>query len=102
MAYATVYLSNGVEVKKAPVGFSWTMFLFGFFVPLLRADWVWFVVMLVLGLLFWWIPAVVIAFFYNKIYLKSLFDKGYKIHKSDEITDEKLKNYLGYVNLPGK
>lgn len=102
MAHSTIYLTNGTEVKKAPVGFSWTVFFFGFFPPLFRGDWIWFAVLLLLGLLFWWIPAIVVAFFYNKLYIKSLFEKGYKIHDSSQITDEQLKNYLGYVNLPGK
>ncbi len=107
MAYATVYLSNGVEVKKAPVGFAWTVLLFGFFVPLFRADWLWFVALLSMQVLSWVffpiaIVCIVMAFFYNKIYMKSLFEKGYKIHNSDQVSDQKLKEYLGYLNLPGK
>jgi hypothetical protein len=102
MARATIYLTNGNEVKKVPVGFSWTMFFWGFFVPLIRADWLWAIAMFILAIFFWWLPAVVMAFFYNKIYLKSLFDKGYKIHDSNQVSDAWLKTYLGYINLPGK
>ena len=101
MAYATVYMTNGIEVKKAPVGFSWTMGFWGFFVPLLRGDWIWFFAMLVLGLLFWWVPAIVMSFFYNKMYLKSLFNKGYRVHSGlTVLTDAQIMQYTGQVSVP--
>jgi len=30
--------------REAPVGFSWTMLLFGVFVPLFRSDWEWLLI----------------------------------------------------------
>jgi hypothetical protein len=93
-------MTNGIEVKKAPVGYSWTMLFWWFFVPLLRADWVWFVAMLALGLLFWWVPAIVMSFFYNKIYLKNLFNKGYKVHSQTTLSDQQIMNYTGIINVP--
>ena len=41
MAYATIYLTNGIEIKKAPVGFSWTTFFFGGWPAIFRQDWLW-------------------------------------------------------------
>lgn len=100
MAHSTVYMTNGTEIKKAPMGFSWTTFLFGFFVPLLRGDWIWAVALLILGLLLWWIPAVVMAFFYNKLYMKSLFDRGFRVHNQTAVSDDQIKNYVGYMTVP--
>ena len=66
----------GLE-KECPVGFSWTMFFFGFFVPLSRGD--------LLGVLIHFLPSVfsfgifwlIWPFFYNKNYINRLLDKGY-------------------------
>lgn len=102
MAHATIYLTNGVEVKKAPVGFSWTVLLFGGWPPLFRQDWLWGIVLLIACIFTWGIAGIVCSFFYNKVYIKSLIDKGYTINPSSEVSDDYLKNYLGYVKLPGR
>lgn len=102
MAHATIYLTNGVEVKKAPVGFSWTVFLFGGWPPLFRQDWLWGIALIIACIFTWGIAGIVCSFFYNKVYIKSLIDKGYTINPSSEVTDDYLKNYLGYVKLPGR
>ena len=39
MAFATISVSNGVEIKQAPIGFSWTTFLFGGWPAVFRQDW---------------------------------------------------------------
>ena len=102
MAYASVLLTNGVEVKKAPIGFSWTMLLFGGWPAIFRQDWLWGIGLLIACLLSYGIAGVVCAFFYNKVYAKSLFDRGYRVHSlPPDITEEGLKNYLGYLVLPG-
>jgi hypothetical protein len=103
MAYTTVLLTNGVEVKKAPIGFSWTVFCFGGWPALFRQDWLWGFGLFVACLLSYGLAGVVCAFFYNKVYAKSLFDSGYRVHSlPPDITEEGLKNYLGYLTLPGK
>lgn len=38
--------SPNAGVKQVKVGFSWTTFFFGFFVPLFRGDIKWFLIML--------------------------------------------------------
>ena len=65
------------EHKEAYVGFSWTTFFFGPFVPLFRGDFKWFLIMLV-GLFTFGILNIVFAFTYNKIYTNNLVAKGYK------------------------
>jgi hypothetical protein len=103
MAYTTVLLTNGVEVKKAPIGFSWTVLCFGGWPALFRQDWIWGFGLLIAGLLTYGLAGVVAAFFYNKVYAKTLFDDGYRVHSlPPDITEEGLKNYLGYLTLPTK
>ena len=64
------------EVKK---GFSWTMLFFGVFVPLVRGDWKWFLISLLAGIVTVGISWLIFPFFYNKIYLNELLEKGYVI-----------------------
>lgn len=64
-------------LKEVKVGFSWTMLFFGFFVPLLRGDWKWAVFSLCLSLITCGVCWFVLPFFYNKIYIKGLIEKGW-------------------------
>jgi len=83
--------NNTDEVKSAPVGFSWTAFLFGFFPMLCRSDWKWAAIVAVIsivafgvvsqfapassGVAFW--TGLVFGFIYNKLYIKDLVSQGY-------------------------
>lgn len=77
---------NGV-VKKAPQGFSWTVFFFGLFVPLFRKDWKFFLIMfalnLVIGAITYGLGAfivnLIVAIKYNEWYLEGLQNEGYDI-----------------------
>jgi len=101
MAYAKVSMTNGVEVKLVPVGFSWTMFFWGFWPPIFRGDWIWAVCMFIACVFTYGLAGLVTSFFYNKSYMKSLFNKGYKVQVlPPNLTEEMLKNYLGYITLP--
>ena len=64
-------------VKTVKVGISWTMFFFGFFVPLFRGDWKWAIIILIAGALTFSISSLVFMFIYNKIYINELLEKGY-------------------------
>ena len=68
---------TGVQ-KEVKRGFSWTMLFFGFFVPLLRGDILWTILSIVL-LTFGGISWLILPFFYNKIYLDGLLNKGFKL-----------------------
>lgn len=102
MAYTKISLTNGVEIKMAPVGFSWTTLCFGGWPALIRQDWIWGFGLLIACLFSWGLAGVIAAFVYNKIYIKNLLEKGYRVKDTPGITDEQLKNYLGYVTLPGR
>ena len=42
---------NTNQFKQVKIGFSWTMFFFGFWVPLFRGDWKWLIIMLLLDII---------------------------------------------------
>ncbi len=72
-----VNLRKGDLAKPGLVGFSWTMLFFGFFVPLLRGDFKWTLILLVLCVLSFGLANFVFCFFYNKIYTTNLLENGY-------------------------
>lgn len=90
MAHGNIKLvnPNTDETKMAPVGFSWTVFFWGVFPALFRLDWknlgIMAAVIFGAGLLTagfgGWVAMVVFAFIYNdKMYLKDLLNKGFRI-----------------------
>ena len=94
-------VTNGVEIKKVPLGFSWTMFFFGGWPAIFRQDWLWGVLLIIACVFTYGIAGIVCAFFYNKVYAKNLFNKGYYIQTLPPgVTEDHVKNYLGLVTLP--
>lgn len=91
-------LGNGKEVK---LGFSWTFFFWGWFVPLFRGDWKWFFILMgiYVGLTIVTFPylaplvSLAFSFFYNKLYAKDLYEKGYR-----GMTAEENDLFLSYVS----
>ena len=75
---------NGLR-KEVKVGFSWTVFFFGFFVPLFRGDLKWAAIMFFGTILLGFatlgigggVLGIVMSFVYNKIYIKDLIEKGW-------------------------
>ena len=74
----TLKNANGV-IKSAPQGFSWTTLLFGIFPALLRGDIKWALIMGVVALITLGMSWLIFPFFYNKLYLDDLMNKGYKV-----------------------
>ena len=64
-------------VQQTKVGFSWTMFFFGALVPLLRADWKWFLLYLAMAIFTLGIAGIALSFMYNKIYIKERLNEGW-------------------------
>ena len=65
MAISVNLEKNGM-IRQAPVGFSWTTLFFGFLVPLFRGDWVWFIIMLLIGMLSLGVINFILCFYITK------------------------------------
>jgi len=101
MAYATMTLTNGMETKKVPLGFSWTTAFWGGIPALIRQDWIWGICIVISCMATYGLAGIVAAFFYNKVYAKNLFDKGFKVQELPSgYTESHVKEYLGFTNLP--
>ena len=81
MAYAKITFEHPEigTVRKAPVGVSWTAFIFGPIVALIRKDWLGALIMVLLVAFTSGISLIVAPFFYNKFYIKRLMKRGYKV-----------------------
>ena len=88
MAQMIVLEKNGIQ-KKSFIGFSWTTFFFGFFVPLIRGDIKWFLIMLILSFLSFGLAQFILCFLYNKFYTVNVLEKGYS--PADEFSRSILK-----------
>ena len=73
---------NG-HIREAPVGFSWTVFFFGFFPPLFRRDWSGAVIIFLISFVTAGLAHWVFPFIYNKMYLKRLIKDGFKVDSAD-------------------
>ncbi|MDY0290598.1 MAG: hypothetical protein RBR15_17380 [Sphaerochaeta sp.] len=69
--------SKSGEKIECPIGFSWTTLFFGVFVPLIRGDWKWFVIMLLAGGSTLGISWFVFPFVYNGIFVKDRLGRGF-------------------------
>ena len=101
MAYTKIVLENPKtgEIKEAPVGFSWTVLFFGFFPPLLRGDWKWAIIILLLAFVTMSLSGFVFMFIYNKLYIKELIAAGFKVKSVEIGTIDEISQKLG-IKLP--
>lgn len=83
-----ITLKNDAGITKTvKVGFSWTVFFFGFFVPLFRGDWKWAGIMVLSELALAFLTMgfgtlilhIIFILKYNEWYLNDLKEKGYKV-----------------------
>jgi hypothetical protein len=85
-------------LKNAPVGFSWTTLFFPCLPALFGGDIARFFIQLLLdGFLF--IPVFIFPFIYNKLYVKKLLEKGFKVKDVEGGSLEDARTKLG-INLP--
>lgn len=64
-------------VKESKVGFSWTVFFFGFLPPFFRGDWKWGLIILILASFTLGFSTLIFCFIYNRLYIKDLLQAGY-------------------------
>lgn len=86
-------------IKRAPVGPSLTTLFFGALPALFRGDIKWFFIQLLIACFTCGLSNFVFAFIYNKIYIKKLLEKGFKVKDVYGGTLEDAKKKLG-INLP--
>ncbi len=101
MAFTSIMFENPHTgtIKEAPVGFSWTTLLFGFFPALFRGDWKWTVIQLIIALITFGLSNLVFMFIYNKLYVKDLIKAGYKARSISSGDMDFAENKLG-MKLP--
>jgi len=83
------------EVKEAPVGFSWTTLFFGIFVSLIRGDFKWALIMFLAAFPSLGLSWLVFPFIYNKLYIKDIVKKGFKVKEVIDGDLEIVKYKLG-------
>jgi len=83
-------------LKEVPFLYSWTSAVFGFWTPLLRGDFKWFFIYLIVGVPTYNLGNIILSFFYNKNYINSLIEKGY------EPLDEESRELLISKNIISK
>ena len=81
-------------IKEAPVGFSWTTFFFGFFVPIFRGDWLLAIICILVSVITAGIAWLVFPFIINKLYVKHLLETGYHPRSQEDVI---LLNQIGIV-----
>lgn len=96
-----VNLERDERVIKGYVGFSWTTFFFGPFVPLFRMDWLGLIGMLVLAVITCGISNFVAGFIYNKIYTVRLLNSGWRPADEYSLKTLKERNYLATMSNGG-
>ena len=90
-----IRLKNDIGmVKEAKIGFSFTTFFFGAFVPALRGDWKYAGIMVVCSMITCGISTLIFPFVYNKLYIKELLMKGF-LPASD--TDRNILVEKGFI-----
>lgn len=95
-------INEAGKVKEVKVGFSWATLLFGGFVPLVRGDILWCLIMFVVNIVVGVITegagtaalTVIWAFTYNKTYVNGLIKKGYKPASDADEQTLKSKKYI--------
>lgn len=66
------------QIQTVKVGFSWTVFFFGFLVPICRGDAKWAIIMFAASLLTLCLAQLVFSFTYNGTWIRELLSRGYK------------------------
>jgi hypothetical protein len=89
-----VHPKKGVRVT-APVGYSWTTLFFGPFPMMFRKKILWFFGILLLSYFTLGIANIVLGFFINKFYIKSLISDGFEIEGVKHGSVEELSPLLG-------
>lgn len=89
---ASLRHESGVA-KEIKVGYSWTSFFFGFWVPAIRGQWSDFAIMFISLVPTFGILPLIWTFKINKMYCQHLLEKGYKPASQEDADLLASKNY---------
>lgn len=81
--YVSLQHSETGESLEAPLGFSWTTLLFGFWPAIFRGDWKWAGIIFVISVITYGLAFIVFAFIYNRLHIKDLIRSGWKVSSVD-------------------
>ena len=100
MEFRKVSFTNPMtgQMRRAPIGFSFTVLFFGCFPPLFRGDFKWAFIMAALFFLTFGISHFIFMFIYNKLYITDLVNQGFKVTQG-EANINYLSKRVGF-NLP--
>jgi hypothetical protein len=103
MAYAKITFEHPEigTIRKSPVGFSSTLLWIGPIVALVRRDLKGFLILAGVLFLTSGVSWLIAPFFYNKLYIKRLMKKGYKVTAVEGSDIATLRKKLE-INLPQK
>lgn len=100
MAFTNVTLTNTAinHTIIAPVGFSWTNFFFGFWVPVFRGDWQGAAILFLLALVgtffwasLWAFPVyMMLPVLYNRSFISRKVQQGYVLSTPMDLTAHNL------------
>ena len=97
MAKLTLQHPQTGIIKTAPLGFSWTTLFFGALPALFRGDFKWFLIQALLSIFI--LPTLIFPFVYNRIFLRQLLERGFKVQSTGGKKIEDLNARLG-LRLP--
>lgn len=97
---ATIYRRYDNQYRTVKLGFSWTTLFFGGFVPLIRGDFLWAIIMFLFGVSGWLTPFgggtflihLIFGIFYNRIYLNKQLKSGWV--PASQVDGEMINRYL--------
>lgn len=91
---------KNMAIEEVKEGFSWTTLFFGIFVPLIRGDFKWALIMFLLACVTFGISWLVMPFIYNGIYINELIKKGFIPYSEYErqMREETKKNEESFIN----
>lgn len=94
MAHSQAVLINPDtgETTEAPIGYSWTTLLFGFFPALFRGDVKWAGIIFAVAFIAGPLSPIVFSFFYNKMYIKDNISSGWRVKSNVG----KVSKYVGF------
>jgi NADH:ubiquinone oxidoreductase subunit H len=89
-----VLITNSIETKKIPLGFSFTTLFFGGVPLMIRGAWFAGIMLSIMSMITFGIVNVFMAFVVNKSYLNEKLNKGWKIKAAVGISEAELKSHI--------